>query len=477
MFPNIPLTMLSNTTQRILTQSNNIAYGTRGVVRVREVQPERKMDYFFRDFYMVLATAYLGEMGFRAVDLLYNIPHMTRALQLHKLSERYPGALNYSRMPDFVRARLMGSLVKSSSNYAVPKVLEEIKEKSGQTLTEAEHKQLDILLRHLHKHLNFEEFVSETLVKQKELTTEEAGLVTKAVKAMTTHVDEAAKKQGVMKEVGEEFRQVLANLLKEHADDPALKALESAAAKEKLMNLVKEGLESHTTMNIIRRIQRSGTWPKMFSSVILNLIFYGFMANFFDVKILQPWQKKIVKERGTSEELVKPGYQALLPGLLVLIVGLYDKFPTPFRKMGYFSRFAAVGGLALATYTATMLYLIKRVLATPPKKAPKPQTDATAAEKAPIPRLPQATTLPRAAETPHAQREVLPPRPTVSQPIPTQTPPQPVWQSQATPLPVTAPMLPNAPFSGPLPTMPAQSWVPQPITFPTTQPFVPPRQF
>lgn len=371
MFANVPLSLISNTTQRILSQSNNIAYGTRGVVRVAEVPSDRKADYFLRDFYMVLATAYLGELGFRGVDLLYNIPLMTRTLRLNRLSELYPGALNYTRMPDVVRERMMGTLVKSDSNYAVPKVLEELRASSSKHLTEAEQKQLGILLDHLHKNLNFSEYVSEKLVQRQHITPDEAKLVNNAVKAMAGHVDETMKQHGPLRELSAEFQEKLANLLKERGDDEALKALHAHPLKEKLLGLVKEGMESHTTLSLLKRVQKSGTWPKMASSVILNFIFYGCLANYLDSKALQPWQKKLVAQRGSSEEIVKPGYLGLIPGLAVLVAGLSDKIAPKFiQKLGYFNRFAVVGGAALLTYTTSMVAMVKHALSKPPKNKP-----------------------------------------------------------------------------------------------------------
>ena len=506
MFPNIPLNLLSNTTQRILTQSNNIAYGTRGVVRVNEVQPNRKLDYFFRDFYMVLATAYLGELGFRGVDKLYNIPHMTKALQLNRLSELYPGALNYKSMPDVVRAHMMGSLVKSSSNYAVPKVLWDLEHEAGEKLKPEERKQLQILFNHLHKNMNFPEWLSENMVKAGEIDAKDTKTVLDEVRRLLAITRDGAKEMpgelkaaldipaskkvsalgqitGPIKKAlnfhkeapvpitaeqrAEALTEVLAKWkdafsiaepeVKKHYDEiakelagvaakdlaerkPALEAaltkvselfaktsgkqehylerlvkteLKDHAAKDKLVGFIKQGLESDAVLGTIKKIQRSGTWPKMFSSVIINFIFYGMMANFFDVKVLQPWQKKYAETHGgSSADLVKPGYKALIPALGILVVGLQNRIPTPFRKLGYFSRFAVVGGLALGTYTALAVSWMAKIAKSSPK------TDAKAA-------APQAQPQGLPSQAPVARPQ---PQPLPAQPAMPSFPATPSWQ-------------------------------------------------
>lgn len=150
--------------QRLLAQSGNAAYAGRGIYRVSQTDPERKGDYWFRDFGMVMACTYMTELAFRATERYYTMPLLTNALGLHAMcsdngngqkrsipeyqalpkatanagantaktvtdkaqSERwlqklyathvYPQAMNYSEMPDALRKRMMGTLVRNSSD-------------------------------------------------------------------------------------------------------------------------------------------------------------------------------------------------------------------------------------------------------------------------------------------------------------------------------------------------------------------------
>lgn len=568
MVANLPLSLLSNTTQRILTQSNNIAYGTRGVVRVNSVQKERKLDYFFRDFYMVIATAYLGEMGFRAVDTLYNIPLMTKALKLNKLSNlkytvdgalKYPGANNYTRLPDIVRARLMGSLVKPDSISMVPGLLDKMAKESGVKLTEEEKNQLTILLDHLHKNLNFREYARSTFVDTGKLQATQLEAIIKHANAVGGLEDAAehelpnlinrvfkapldgqtgikfvrkAKPPRVelLKRELDELREHFAyaspgekslfdklaadmeksvgvqklseqeaNALHGQVEALCKKVLESrkphleqvwkgvlndlgksvGVKKTEFLKIAEDAMTSKTTLEALKRIQRSGTWPKMFSSVILNFVFYGMLANFFDVKILQPWQKKMVAQRGgSSQEFIKPGYVSMLTGLPILVLGMSKWAPAFVKRMSYFTRFAVVGGLGLTAYTATMVAWIKHIAKKPPKTpAGKPQTTPSLPTPAASRPSAQATSVSRPATLPESrpvQQPEIPPQLTPLPELPRpaqqaapnafqlpQQPLQPMPQYQPMPGYPQPPYYPQQPAFYPMPyqSQPAQTWV------------------
>lgn len=148
----LPSAMSSNPlAQRLLAQSGNAAYAGRGAYRVHETDPERKGDYWFRDFGMVMACTYMTEMGFRGTERFYTIPLLADALQLNAMrsvnangqkraipefqtlvessdpaqkkilqklyaTHLYPQALNYSEMPDALRQKMVGTLVRNSSD-------------------------------------------------------------------------------------------------------------------------------------------------------------------------------------------------------------------------------------------------------------------------------------------------------------------------------------------------------------------------
>lgn len=634
---------LNNASQRVLSQSNNVSYSTRGVYRVSDTDPSRKADYWFRDFGMVVACAYMMEFGFKGVDSLYTIPLITEALKLSKISDlkdaagenRYPNAINYKTLPDVYRNRVMGSLIRSSSSDLVPKLMkqlelnnsedvkkvpEEIKKdvqailesksateadalvqkhltahglnlKDIQSISSIENlsrrgpklnkllaghtedqqkaiknavrledaRQMRILIEHLHSNMNFSEYVKDNFLNTKSGLSDTVNDVLKSFsekvnelrdpaktsdklaetlneiwylppqkraeqfnkkfaefqknlffsegKPMATqaeresfaklgeqyrdllksdnkaglqgivkgfhafyedlqlpesqknHVDQLhshfgselrdkikSKVQDTVKEVikkdpskdpttalteklnklqlehflpdqkvgVEEFigkiRDTLAaaptdkiskeakEISKETMDkvnkdltdliakfpkaadgkfhellNPLLNEANQNLSKEGIKHLISEGISSKAVLNTIKHVQTSSTWPKTFSTVLLNLVFYGFLASNFDNKILQPYQQKLVAERGTSQDIVNAGYLGLIPGFAV-VTQLIDQTTLPFiKKMGNFTRFAVVGGVALSTFAGSTYLILQQLLKTPPKNPPKPQ--------------------------------------------------------------------------------------------------------
>jgi hypothetical protein len=614
----VPQFFWNNFTQRVLSQSNNISYAARGIYRVHDTEPNRKGDYWFRDFGMVMACAYMTELGFRGVETLYTMPLATEAMNLHRLSELkhpinakqalYPGARNYRALPEIVRERAMGTLIRNSSNL-LPNLMKELElqhgqelpeelkasvkelltnptvnaekvmaphlQKTGLSMTEVQkisriennarrleaiesllqkHTKLDsktvlnvvkledarqmgILIDHLQKNLNFSEYLKEKYLSNHKLSGTVSEVVQEYADKLTAlqskskedlpvllqdllklpvdkREDELARRfqevasslelrKGVLLAT-EQDRQALNHLhetIKTQVTDPkgsvdlpelekqigsfcrqlkqrqaqhleALwnyavpdiktklsqkieEAVESVrklkpdqnrhqALWEKLTELgvdslvpenkrvnvlarLREGIEqalphdpaayvtdahlnaakghirafmqethpgadgllgvlmtqagrtsqefrrlivdsmnSKTMSAAIGKIQKNGTWPKMAATVLLNLFFYGFLASNFDNKILQPFQKKLVAERGTAQDIVTAGYWGVVPGLAML-TQLADKTSLPlFRKMGYFNRFAVVGGAALAAFAGSTYAILMHRLKSPP---------------------------------------------------------------------------------------------------------------
>lgn len=509
---NIPLNVMSNTTQRILSQSNNISYSARGVVRVNATPDDRKADYLFRDFYMVLVTAYLTELGFRGLETMYTIPLMTKALDLHRLSELYPGARNHARLPEVLRGYVLGSLVKSDSITLVPELMKRMQDAQKGPMSEAERKQAELLINHLHKRLNYADYVHKNLVASGQLSADDAkhvldgmkklsrlqggqvdlmGVVQDVLKKPVAERPEALKKalsdwDELFKLAGQDertlFRQVAGNMESTLGQaKPGKKALKTLAQqmtelfektaarqddnlqrlgqtvlkehplKDKLTQFIREGVESKATLSMLQRIQKSGTWPKMITSVALSFVFYGMIANWFDVKVLQPWQDKLVKKRGHSKDVVAPSYVALLPGIGVLVAGLSEKVSKKIglgflNQMGYLGRFALVGLAALLTYSAATVALIKARLAKTDGQYEKPP-ETSRLESAPRPepkeREEEAEVQQPEFRSPLPSQQVFQvPEPQAPQFIPGFQA-QPLWQAPY-PAPVAAP-LPNVP--------------------------------
>lgn len=623
MVSSIPSFFWNTTTQRILSQSNNVSYSARGIYRVHDTQDSRKGDYWFRDFGMVMACSYMTELGFRAVEKWFTIPLITEAFGLDALSRQkhavtgkplYHNARNYTALPNVVRERLMGSLIGKSSSDLVPKLMKELELHQGSQLgpiaddvktllsspakeadsiiqkylsanglashaktiqeistlenknkrvdaiqrfltqhpslnTEASQtaiqnavkledaRQMGILMDHLHRNLNFKEYMQEhylnpnsklsgtvadvlssfsdrlTDLQQKgqrelpdllkelkalpddkrlsvfnkkidpyrnllfykdgiqlvqpekirqfeqlvskmraslkaegkeslkqsiqELETFYQGLASPETQGHTltqlwNHSAAELKKkissriEGVVDDVRKlssdaarhdalekkfqdlkfdskhpEFQQHLDALLGKlkaalpnDATQPAdragikaalqefaaklpddaqklLKPLVKNAAPEEFKRMIVDGMKSKATLNLISKIQKNGTWPKMAATVALNFIFYGWAASNFDNKILQPYQQKLVTERGTSQEIVTAGYLGLIPGAAVLSQ-LFDQASLPFiRRMSHFNRFALVGGAALATFAGSAYLILQQLVKRPPTKAPQ----------------------------------------------------------------------------------------------------------
>jgi hypothetical protein len=143
----LPLSIAMNPfSQKVLAQSVNLSYAGRGVYRVSETQPSRKGDYWFRDFGMVMACTYMTEMGFRGTERFYTMPQLTSTLELHALNTNlgqkrvtpdfrdnsqllsaehlYPKAFNYSEMPDALRRKMMGTVIRNSADL-VPQTLQQ----------------------------------------------------------------------------------------------------------------------------------------------------------------------------------------------------------------------------------------------------------------------------------------------------------------------------------------------------------------
>jgi hypothetical protein len=134
------------------------------------------------------------------------------------------------------------------------------------------------------------------------------------------------------------------------------------SAEWTIKSLITDGLQSHTVKSAVDKIQRNGTWPKILATVGLNFIFYGWLASRFDNKVLQPYQEKLVAQKGTAQDIVNAGYLGTLPALAVLSQA-WDKTTLPLlnglRRMNHFSRFASVGGLALGVFTASSYGMLK----------------------------------------------------------------------------------------------------------------------
>ncbi|MBY0404579.1 MAG: hypothetical protein K2X66_11820 [Cyanobacteria bacterium] len=437
------MSITSNLTQRILSQSNNISYGLRGWYRMGSVPEDRKADYFFRDFYMVLVTAVTTELGFRGAEKLFSFPLMTDKLQLNQLSHIYkPGSnfhkhnlidpaltqrtiKNYGSVDEIphLRKRLMGSLVREDSDSLIPHLLKtmDYKDKLADPSVSLETKQdIELLVYHLKRRLNFDGnhgYLSQ-LVKEGRITQAQSDFVTSTVKKLKDGEGLAQKLGDAIQNLTQSKNRIpeseSADVLKKALEyvekntetlpawfpslkDPARQRELTASTdisntfetlkkfiteeipakfKEKMNldpvaeTLIKDSIESQGILKGLQKVQTLSAWPKLLGSIALSFLVYGVVASYLDNHYIQPWQKKLVKERGTSSEVVSPFYWALIPGAATLTALMSEKLLPGLNKLGYFGKFAFAGIASLGVYTGTGLLLLKNKLNKPPANPP-----------------------------------------------------------------------------------------------------------
>jgi hypothetical protein len=340
-----------------LGMATQVGVTARDLVRVQTVPGDRKADYMARNFVPSIITPCIMEASFRAVDSYYTMPLMTQALGLPSL-------------PVAVRRRAVGSLVKPDSIFVIPRVLKEMDLRDPK-LTPEERAEMRQLIEHLEKKLNPADYL-QTLVKQGQLAEPEAKQVLEHSWNIINELDvEALFKKGQTACDYKALESRLARLGNE--------LWQHHPKKEKLMEYVRQGVESKYTREMLKRIQKTGVWPKMALSTILSFFYYGLLVTNLDVDVVRPWQEKLIAKRGTAQEIVKPCYLATIPFAGILAAGMWDRtarfFLPKVVRNSYLGRFVAVSGLAVASYFATAGLLIRKALSGPlPKNALRKQT-------------------------------------------------------------------------------------------------------
>jgi hypothetical protein len=338
-----------------LGMATQVGVTARDLVRVQTVPGERKADYMARNFVPSIITPCIMEVAFRTVESFYTLPLMAKVLDLHQLG--------YKALPEAVRRRAAGNRVNPQSVSVIPRVLKEMDIRNPHLTTE-EKADLLRLIEHLEKKLNPGDYL-KTLVKKGRLTKQDAAQVLEHSRKIIDelNVEELFKKGQTACD-----QRALKNRIARLGDE----LWQHHPSKEKLMEYVREGVESKYTREMLKRIQKTGIWPKMALSTILSFFYYGLLVTNLDVDVVRPWQEKLVARRGTAQEIVKPCYLATIPFIGVLAAGMWDKtarffLPRAVRN-SYLGRFVAVSGLAVASYFATAGLLIKKALSGPPPK-------------------------------------------------------------------------------------------------------------
>lgn len=345
-----PLPNLTEASWLALGMSNQLGYIARDAVRVQAVPDHRKADTLARNFVPAFMIPLIMETAFRLVDTFYTMPLLSKVLKLPELG--------YNTMPESLRGRMVSRLVTPSSVFVVPRVLEkmDLPKATGEA-----KKELLQLTPHMQKMLCPTDYL-ETLVSKKRLTQQEL----EQIKAIST---EFLKNINVEQMVGEgitayhssmdeSLKQIGKKHLEQYSHEPS--------KQQELLKLAKMCIGSDFTREMVKRIQKSATWQNMLLATFMSFLFYGLMANLLEVKVVRPWQKRLVAERGTAAEVVAPCYMATIPWLLTVFVGLSDKAPRFLKKMSHLNRFLTVSGVAFTSFVATAGLLIKRKLSGPP---------------------------------------------------------------------------------------------------------------
>jgi hypothetical protein len=140
------------------------------------------------------------------------------------------------------------------------------------------------------------------------------------------------------------------------------------AANPKLAALSKDLTEGFTTALKLQKVfEGSAFWLKLPLSFVTVAGAWA-IANHIDFHYIQPYQRELVKKRGTAREFLGPAFLGWIPATAVFI-GLIKQ---PFIKnLGHVSSFALSGALGLATYLATSIGLFLYKISKPPASPTK----------------------------------------------------------------------------------------------------------
>lgn len=380
--------------KRLLSQSSNLGYFARGAYRNMSSTPEeRKADYWFRDFMMIMAMSIYTELGFRAAEYLYGHPQFTKILGLHRLaydySQQSPGVKikNYKSIADVppLRKRIYGTMVNGSGNDLIPFLLEH-QDKMGQNKLGMAG-QSKFLIRHLSSRLDFNRYLT-TIAKEDPKHQADVEATRSLLETYHQHFAQtepflkfeqqfkASLLKGNAPERLPDWVKSFSTLLAQHADSAKnipLHAFHQQWAKNpEVATLFLEGIQSKLSGLLIKEVQRALLAPQITMNFLATLLCFGVIGNQFDFKILQPWEKKITQQGYSSAVIVKPSLASILPTCAIL-------FGAPLlpmvKRMGYFWGFAVTSLAAITTFFGSTFLLTRLRLKKPPSAPQPPQQD------------------------------------------------------------------------------------------------------
>lgn len=256
------------------TQLNNVGYFIRGWWRVdgekiglpQAIPDKRKMDYLFRDVYMVYVSAYMTELTYRLVEQAYVVPNFIQTLQLNQLKSLYSGSgehipdfaksmkiRNIQReLPALLRGHMLGSLVNSRSYYMVPDLLEQhADELRRKGVAPSKVLESRLWAHHLRRVLNPEQYLEKFLLGEKRITPEEGKLLSGHLKQMDDLVGLFKSAKDPIKP-GEAFA-MLKQLADQQGSAEAKRLLAKLNGKDEDMARVLKGTSWRNLMGDVRK--------------------------------------------------------------------------------------------------------------------------------------------------------------------------------------------------------------------------------
>jgi hypothetical protein len=370
--------------QVLNNHGTNLSYGARAAARNGTTPYDRRMDYYFRDLYMSVVTAFAFEAAFRSMDAWYAVPLTTQQLGLNRLANDYKDLIeqrlgqpltpelakkiNYDRLPPELHGRLVGSFAKDTSHYLIPELLEADLEKMlDKSADPVEKVRAEVLLKQVYKRLNYPQYLEKY---EKGLPAQTREEIAKLLRQAETEAKDALAQQA--KQSAQNAKGLSGKLRsfasKAHLEKPE-EILEKLISQETLtpegQKLVQQGWESGLARMAMAQVRKSASWPKLVFNLMVNIVYFGIVGNWFDLHVLQPWQKKISEERGGVHELIGPAYAGLIPGGVAFGLLMSNKAAAKLglAKAGLTRltpavRFLVAGTLGLVTYTASSYGLV-----------------------------------------------------------------------------------------------------------------------
>jgi hypothetical protein len=294
---------------------------------------------------------------------------------------------------------LSGLFAKANKDQILDVAIQKIK---AQNLPRAKQVELiaklkDEPLQQLVRRLK--DLAKNPLVKDSPFLKELAGLTDAQ---LIPKIGKALKPEVIIEKINKEI--VMPRFIKSKAFTPELGKLMETLAGSKLKQA-----------QLFKVFEGSNFWLKLPLSILGIFLMYGLMANTFDNKFIQPYQREVSKRRGGVREIIPPAFFGILPGA-VAFIGV-AKLPFV-QRLGYIPSFAVAGAAGLAAFFTTAAvgfqYLIRKSAKTNP--APETPRDIMYTDN-PFPLAPGAAKLQPKEEA----RKAEPPMP-VSQPPQPQMP-------------------------------------------------------